>query len=89
MGRNKIIKLPPSENPNKYTRVFEDDESITTWTYNLDMFLNGPISVDIKHKTEINKPKTNGKKTKDTRRGDAVSNSNETPRTRRSRQERS
>jgi hypothetical protein len=86
MGRNKIIKPPPSENPNKYTRVFEDDESITTWTYNLDFSPNGPTSVDIKHKTETNKPKTNGKKTKDPRRTDVVSSSNETPRTRRSRQ---
>ena len=83
MGRNKIIKPPPSENPNKYTRIFEDDESITTWNYNLDYFPNGPISVDIKYKTETNKPNTKGKKIKDTRRTDVVFNPNETPRTRR------
>ena len=89
MGRRKIIKPIQSDNPNKYTRVYEDDESITTWTFNLDIFPNGPIAVDIKHKTEINKPKTDGKKIKNTRRTDVVFDSNETPRTRRSRQERS
>ena len=89
MARPKTIKLIPSENPNKYTRVYEDDESIVIWTYDLDIFTHGPITVDIKHKTEINKPKTDGKKIKNTRRTDVVSISNETPRTRRSRQERS
>jgi hypothetical protein len=87
MGRRKIIKPIQSDNPNKYTRVYEDDESITTWTFNLDIFSNGPILVDIKYKTETNKPKTDGKKIKNTRRTDVVFDSNETPRTRRSRQE--
>ena len=89
MGRRKIIKPVQSENPNKYTRVYEDDESITTWTFNLDIFPNGPISVDIKHKTELNKPKKDGKKIKDSGRTNVVSNTDETPRTRRSRQKRS
>jgi hypothetical protein len=82
MARPKTIKPISSENPNKYTRVYEDDESITTWTYNLDVFSNGPISVEIKTKNE----QTNGKKTKNSRRTDDVSVSNDTPRTRRSRQ---
>jgi len=73
----------------KYTRVFEDEDSKTTWTYDLDITTHGPIAVDIKYKTEINKPKKDGKKIKDTRRTNVVSISNETPRTRRSRQERS
>ena len=51
MGRRKIIKPIQSDNPNKYTRVYEDDESITTWTFNIDIFSNGPITVDIKYKT--------------------------------------
>ena len=89
MARPKTIKPISLENPNKYTRVYEDDESVVTWTYNLDIFPHGPIAVDIKHKTETNKPKTDGKKIKNTRRTDVVFDSNETPRTRRSRQERS
>jgi hypothetical protein len=34
------------------TRVYEDEETISTWTYDLDKFKNGPISVDIKYKNE-------------------------------------
>ena len=66
----------------KFTRVYEDEHEKVTWTYDLDYYKHGPISVEIKTKNE----QTNGKKTKDTRRGDAVSISNDTPRTRRSRQ---
>ena len=52
MARPKTIKPTPSENPNKYTRIYEDEESIVTWTYNLNIFSNGPISVEIKYKNE-------------------------------------
>ena len=62
MGRPKTIKPVQLDNPNKYTRVYEDDESIATWTFNLDIYPNGPIAVDIKHKTEINKPKKRWKR---------------------------
>ena len=37
------------EQPRKFTRVYEDEDAIETWTYNLDKF-HGPISVEIKYK---------------------------------------
>ena len=85
MARPKTIKPTPSENPNKYTRIYEDEESIVTWTYNLNIFSNGPISVEIKYKNE----QTNGKKNKNTRRTNNVPVENEKVKRGRKRQERS
>jgi len=34
----------------KFTRVYEDDDTIETWTFDLDKFARGPINVDIKYK---------------------------------------
>jgi len=34
----------------KFTRVFEDDDVIETWTYDPTITTKGPISVDIKYK---------------------------------------
>ena len=85
MGRPKTIKPIPLENPNKYTRIYEDEESIVTWTYNLNIFSNGPISVEIKYKNE----QTNGKKNKNTRRTNNVPVENEKVKRGRKRQERS
>jgi len=39
----------------KFSRVYEDDETITTWTFDLDKFDRGPISVDIKYKAGAEK----------------------------------
>ena len=39
----------------KFSRVYEDDETITTWTFDLDKFDRGPISVDIKYKVGADK----------------------------------
>jgi len=39
----------------KFTRVYEDDETIETWTFDLDKFDKGPISVDIKYKAGADK----------------------------------
>ena len=41
--------------PHKFTRVYEDDETIETWTFDLDKFDKGPISVDIKYKVGADK----------------------------------
>jgi hypothetical protein len=38
-----------------FTRVYEDDETIETWTFDLDKFDKGPISVDIKYKAGAEK----------------------------------
>jgi ribosomal protein S8 len=35
--------------PRKFTRVYEDEYAIETWTYNLDRH-SGPLSVEIKYK---------------------------------------
>jgi hypothetical protein len=47
-----IIQEIPSR---KFTRVYEDDETIETWTFDLDKFDKGPISVDIKYKVGADK----------------------------------
>lgn len=39
----------------KFSRVYEDEETITTWTFDLDKFDRGPISVDIKYKVGADK----------------------------------
>jgi hypothetical protein len=39
----------------QFTRVYEDDETIETWTFDLDKFDKGPISVDIKYKAGADK----------------------------------
>ncbi len=39
----------------KFTRVYEDDDTIETWTFNLDKFERGPVEVDIKYKAGAEK----------------------------------
>jgi len=39
----------------QFTRTYEDDDMIETWTYDLDKFKNGPINVDIKYKAGVEK----------------------------------
>jgi len=39
----------------KFTRVYEDDDTIETWTFDLDKFTRGPINVDIKYKADAEK----------------------------------
>ena len=34
----------------KFTRVYEDEDAIETWTFDLDKFKRGPIEVNIKYK---------------------------------------
>jgi hypothetical protein len=47
-----IIQETPSR---KFNRVYEDDETIETWIFDLDKFDKGPISVDIKYKVGADK----------------------------------
>jgi hypothetical protein len=44
--RKKIIK----EVPQKWERVFESEEIITTWKYDSKFSKNNPYQVDIKYK---------------------------------------
>ena len=39
----------------KFTRVYEDDDTIETWKFDLDKFARGPIDVDIKYKAGAEK----------------------------------
>jgi hypothetical protein len=39
----------------KFTRVYDDEDTIETWTFDLDKFPNGPISIDIKYKAGAEK----------------------------------
>ena len=34
----------------KFERIFENSYSVSTWTYDLDLFEKGPIQVEIKYK---------------------------------------
>jgi len=47
--------------PRKFTRVYEDEYTIETWTYNLDR-RSGPLSVDIKYKPGAEKAIKQGAK---------------------------
>jgi hypothetical protein len=62
-GRPKEIVQEPTLR--KFTRVYEDDETIETWTFDLDKFERGPINVDIKYKNGLDKPKNWNKKAKE------------------------
>ena len=39
----------------KFSRIYEDEETITTWTFDLEKFNRGPVLVDIKYKTGADK----------------------------------
>ena len=52
-GRPKETPIDPYP-PRKFTRVYEDEDMIETWTYNLDR-CSGPLSVEIKYKTGAEK----------------------------------
>jgi hypothetical protein len=54
MSRGRPAATETVEPPLKYTRVFEDELIIETWTYDLNKF-HGPINVDIKYKAGAEK----------------------------------
>ena len=58
-GRPKETVIEPS--PRKFTKVYEDEHVIETWTYNLDKH-HGPINVDIKYKPGAEKAIKQGAK---------------------------
>ena len=53
--RGRIKEQTTEDKPRKFTRVYEDEDTIETWTYNLDKFERGPIDIDIKHKVGAEK----------------------------------
>lgn len=47
-GRPKIEL--PVDTPSKFTRIYEDEQAIEIWIYDLDKFTRGPIHTEIKWK---------------------------------------
>ena len=57
----------------KFQRTYEDETTTEIWTFDTDKFRNGPISVDIKYKNGVDKPKNwnkMAKQAKDDRRAE-------------------
>ena len=65
--RGRPAAIIQEEAPRKFTRVYEDEYAIETWTFDIDKFRNGPISVDIKYKDGIDKQKNWNKIAKQSR----------------------
>jgi len=63
--RGRPAAIIQEEVPRKFTRVYEDEYAIETWSFDLDKFRNGPIQVDIKYKAGAEKAiKLNAKQSK-------------------------
>ena len=63
--RGRPAAIIQEEAPRKYTRVYEDEYAIETWTFDVDKFRNGPILVEIKYKAGAEKAiKLNAKQSK-------------------------
>lgn len=53
--RGRPATIIQEEAPRKFTRVYEDEYTIETWSFNLDKFDKGPIQVEIKYKAGAEK----------------------------------
>jgi hypothetical protein len=63
--RGRPAAIIQEEAPRKYTRIYEDEYAIETWTFDIDKFRNGPILVEIKYKAGAEKAiKLNAKNNK-------------------------
>ena len=63
--RGRPAAIIQEEAPRKFTRVYEDEYAVETWTFDIDKFRNGPIQVDIKYKAGAEKAiKLNAKNNK-------------------------
>ena len=51
------------EKPTKFERVYEDDDTISIWKYDLTKSTTGPFEVEIKYKKGYVHPKPEKKKT--------------------------
>jgi hypothetical protein len=51
------------EKPTKFERVYEDEDTITIWKYDLNRTTTGPVEVEIKYKRGYVHPKPEKKKT--------------------------
>lgn len=55
MSRGRPKETPVEPKPIKFTRVYEDDDTITTWKFDLNKFERGPIEVNIQYKAGAEK----------------------------------
>jgi hypothetical protein len=63
--RGRPAAIIQEEAPRKFTRVYEDEYAVETWTFDIDKFRNGPILVEIKYKAGAEKAiKLNAKNNK-------------------------
>jgi hypothetical protein len=51
------------EKPTKFERVYEDEDTISIWKYDLSKTTTGPVEVEIKYKKGYVHPKPEKKKT--------------------------
>ena len=51
----------------KFQRTYEHEDSTEVWSFDIDKFRNGPISVEIKYKDGADKPKVWNKRAKQSR----------------------
>ena len=58
-------KLDIVEQPRKFTRVYEHEDSTIIWKFDLDITNKGPIDVEIKYKNGSDTPKYWSKKRKE------------------------
>jgi hypothetical protein len=63
--RGRPAAIIQEEAPRKFTRVYEDEYAVETWSFDIDKFRNGPILVEIKYKAGAEKAiKLNAKNNK-------------------------
>jgi hypothetical protein len=63
--RGRPAAIIQEEAPRKFTRVYEDEYAVETWSFDLNKFDKGPIQVDIKYKAGAEKAiKLNAKQSK-------------------------
>jgi hypothetical protein len=65
--RGRPKEIVQEEKPRKYTKTYEDEDTTETWTFDLDKFSRGPISVEIKYKNGMDKQKNWNKIAKQSR----------------------
>lgn len=58
----KIVNTKLDPKPPIFQRVYEDEDCISIWKYNLNKFKNGPIEVENKYKRGYKHPSMNEKK---------------------------
>ena len=53
--RGRPKEIPTVEAPRKFTRTYEDEDTIEVWTYDLNKTTHGPVLVEIKYKAGAEK----------------------------------